>query len=44
MCDVNKNLFKMIGNSILDESESLKIYFFNFYKGFPKTYEYVCKQ
>jgi hypothetical protein len=42
MSNANTNLFKMIGNSLIDDSDTLKVYLFNFYKGFPYTYEYIA--
>ncbi len=42
MSNVNNNLFKMIGNYLVDDKESIRIYFFNFYKGFPQSYDYIA--
>ena len=40
--NANYNLFKIIGNKLVDNNETIQIYFFNFYKGFPTTYEYIA--
>ena len=42
MRNVTNNLFKIIGNNLVDDTESIRIYFFNFYKGFPQSYDYIA--
>ena len=42
MNTANNNLFKIIGNRLVGDKDSLKMFFFNFYKGFPTTYNYIA--
>ena len=42
MNTANNNLFKIIGNRLVGDKDTLKMFFFNFYKGFPTTYDYIA--
>ena len=38
----NNNLFKIIGSHLVGDKDSIQIYFFIFYKGFPTTYDFIA--